>query len=908
MTESVPTEPAGKASGTAAVPTGFAARVEFKAFISYSHARDGLLAPAVQAGLHRFAKPWNKLRAFRVFRDHTSLSASPHLWTSIANALASSEFFVLLASPDAAESPWVRREVEYWRQHKPETNLLIVVTDGEIVWNDQRGEFDWDRTTALPRTLEGFFREEPLYVDLRWGHEETQLSLAHPRFRQCIGDLAAPMHGRSKDDMLGEDVRQHRRTVSLVRSVITILATLVLLAGTLAVVAVDQRDQARAQSEVARSRQLSAESTVALPKDPGLGLRLATEAFRASPTQEAEDSLRQAISTPGSRVTLTPDDRLGPETAFSLDGRSVVTSDVDRDEVLVWNWPSKSRPRVLKGRTPVNSLAFSADGTLVVGAGNDGTVWVWRWASEETVTLLEGHEEGVRGAAFSRNGESVVSASLDGTARVWDWRSRRELWRLAVGSIIESAAFSPDGERLVISGVSGVELWELVDGAEPVVLDGHTSNVRHVAFSPDGNWVVSAGEDGTARVWSADAEIKPTVLDANAGVVSVVAMSHDGRYVLTDGVDGNLRVWDWALGARPTVLRGHPRVFAAAFSPDSTKVVSGGPDGVRVWDWTVGSEPVVFPGHVGAVAKAAFSPDSLRVASHGGTIFASTVSVWDWGSVSKPVTRSGNEGMVMPAFSPDDEHIVTGGPDGTLLVWDWDSGAEPTVLRGHEGSVGSAGFSSDGKRIVSGGQDGTVRVWDWASGAEPTVLRGHEGFVGSDSFSPDGKRVVSSGLDGTVRVWDWASGREPLVLQADTGSVRCASFSPDGKYIVSLGKGGTVRVWDSVSGKQAASLPGAEGGVRTVSFSPDGERVLTASSTGVVRVWTWASHARATVLPTVGGDNTVALGGNGITAVFSDDTEWIAVSDENGNLGVRDCPGCGAMDQILKLARAPVVL
>src|SRR5262245_5768098 len=84
----------------------------YDVFMSYSHRADGRLAPALQAGLHRFARPWYRLRALRVFRDDASLSASPALWRSIEGALASSRWFVLLASPESAASDWVAREIQ----------------------------------------------------------------------------------------------------------------------------------------------------------------------------------------------------------------------------------------------------------------------------------------------------------------------------------------------------------------------------------------------------------------------------------------------------------------------------------------------------------------------------------------------------------------------------------------------------------------------------------------------------------------------------------------------------------------------------------------------------------------------------------------------------------------------------
>lgn len=58
----------------------------YAAFISYSHSADGALAPALQDGLQRLAKPWNQRRILEVFRDQTGLAVSPALWPSICAA------------------------------------------------------------------------------------------------------------------------------------------------------------------------------------------------------------------------------------------------------------------------------------------------------------------------------------------------------------------------------------------------------------------------------------------------------------------------------------------------------------------------------------------------------------------------------------------------------------------------------------------------------------------------------------------------------------------------------------------------------------------------------------------------------------------------------------------------------
>ena len=76
----------------------------YDAFVSYSHAKDKPIASALQSAIQRLGKPWYRRRVLRLFRDDTSLSATPGLWPAIEQALANSRFLILLASPEAAAS------------------------------------------------------------------------------------------------------------------------------------------------------------------------------------------------------------------------------------------------------------------------------------------------------------------------------------------------------------------------------------------------------------------------------------------------------------------------------------------------------------------------------------------------------------------------------------------------------------------------------------------------------------------------------------------------------------------------------------------------------------------------------------------------------------------------------------
>jgi WD40 repeat protein len=146
------------------------------------------------------------------------------------------------------------------------------------------------------------------------------------------------------------------------------------------------------------------------------------------------------------------------------------------------------------------------------------------------------------------------------------------------GGLTHDAAFSPDSQRVVSAGDDGtIRVWAMGSGGQTVMLRGHQGAVYHVAFSTDGHQVVSAGDGGTVRVWTWASGGDPIVLPGHQGTVLSAAFSPDGRQVVSAGDDGTLRVWAWAKGGAPVVVSDHPPGFAAtgaAFPPDGRLVVS----------------------------------------------------------------------------------------------------------------------------------------------------------------------------------------------------------------------------------------------------------------------------------------------------------------------------------------------
>ncbi|MEA2946277.1 MAG: hypothetical protein QOI40_1607 [Alphaproteobacteria bacterium] len=185
----------------------------YDAFISYSHAKDKPIAAALQSVVQKLGKPWYRRRALRLFRDDTSLSATPHLWPTIEQALSQSRFLILLASPEAAASQWVNKEVAYWLDHKSVETLLIAVTDGELAWDNAINDFARRADIPLPPALAGRLTSEPKWVDL--ANYRDRASPRDARFTERAADFAAAIRGMPKEDLLSQELRQQHRALTL---------------------------------------------------------------------------------------------------------------------------------------------------------------------------------------------------------------------------------------------------------------------------------------------------------------------------------------------------------------------------------------------------------------------------------------------------------------------------------------------------------------------------------------------------------------------------------------------------------------------------------------------------------------------------------------------------------------------
>ncbi|KAK7219802.1 hypothetical protein V2G26_007805 [Clonostachys chloroleuca] len=140
--------------------------------------------------------------------------------------------------------------------------------------------------------------------------------------------------------------------------------------------------------------------------------------------------------------------------------------------------------------------------------------------------------------------------------------------------LVESVAFSADGQQVVSVYDMIVMIWDAVTGACVQTLKGHNKPVESVAFSADGQQVVSGSGDKTVKIWDAATGACVQTLKGHGASVNSVAFSADGQRVASGSRDKTVKIWDVATGACVQTLRVGRVITYLLFDPTTNSLLS----------------------------------------------------------------------------------------------------------------------------------------------------------------------------------------------------------------------------------------------------------------------------------------------------------------------------------------------
>ncbi|MEU4163887.1 TIR domain-containing protein [Actinoplanes sp. NPDC026670] len=819
----------------------------FNGFISYSHAADGRLAPAVQHGLHRLAKPWHRRRALWIFRDQTGLSVTPALWSSIQEALDGSDWFVLLASPEAAQSPWVNREIEHWIATKPADRILPVVTDGEWRWDPYRGDLSAD-STAVPDALRGVFAEEPLFLDLRWTRDDQSLSLKDARFRDAIAQLAAPMHGLSKDELEGEDVRQHRRSRRLRRGAVAALALLTAVASITGVVAGHNADRATVASvDAQRQRELAAQ-------ERGNADRFAEEARRQQENARAQEARAHAAAVETktqeqlAREQQKAAERAAAEARRQQENARKQQQLANRSRALAEEQQKVAREQ----RELAAQAARATEGQRLIAEQQQLLAEQATAEAEKQRTIARRQQwiaeqsaaEARRQEAIARENERKAKEAAEEARRQEE--NAAEQKRITLVRRLINRATAALGNDPAMALRLGIAAEKIQPGAETrAELAGLVTSTRRVGATDDvlamaygANDIMAViGADYTLSLWSMAAPALPVRLVTfdDFPVFSFLSFGRDGKTLtVVGGWDLQPLLIDVSNPAEPVTISTVPTTDAvqAVLSPDGRTLAAGDFDGLwTLWDVADRENPARLGQIMGdSLTPITFSPDSRTVVAAG--FSRTTGTVWDITDRMHPTQLATLDGKVRRAvFNPVRPLMATHDPAGSLSIWDMGDPAKPKKLYTEAVRAADVTFSSDGLTLATSDRDGTARLWDLTENTPVHLadVESNDGAALTMAFSPDGRILSTVAVDGTLSLWTVKAHGAPKIIGRATGENRIgvmAALSSDGRRLTTAHVDGTASTWDlsdPARPVERATVRVVPGLLDAAAVSPDGD-------------------------------------------------------------------------------------
>jgi WD40 repeat protein len=304
--------------------------------------------------------------------------------------------------------------------------------------------------------------------------------------------------------------------------------------------------------------------------------------------------------------------------------------------------------------------------------------------------------------------------------------------------VITALAYSPDSQKLAVSGFQEILVHNAEGNGQPKRLVGRSQRIESLCFSPDGKLLGAVGGTpslfGEAQIWNME---------------------------------------DFKLATSMTLAA--DTLFGASFNDQGTQLAFGGADNrARVIDVKEGKLLMRFDAHADWVFGTTFSLKNDHLITVSRDMSMKLVIVENAQFVDNITSITPGElkgGLVDVQRHPTKEEVLTGGSDGEPKLYqifrtqDRKIGDDFNRIRGYDklpGRIFDLQFNKDGSRFIVGASTaigGSARIYETETGKLIHELPDIKSPIFAVAFRPDGKQVAVGSFDGNVRLYDAESGQ-----------------------------------------------------------------------------------------------------------------------------------------------------
>lgn len=778
---------------------------KYFAFISYSH-KDSEMAKWLQHEFEYYELPSTLFEVRKdirkedlpesfkpIFRDEDELSGGD-LKPQISEALADSEYLIVVCSPYSAQSKYVNNEINEFISLSPmnKRRIFPFIIDGKPHQTKEN-----KKEECFPKTLLRLSKDKTDKIELIAG-DVNATGRDHAFVKILAGTLKeknisfADLWDRYAVYKAEEERKQREQRDKL----------LIMQSRFLAEKANDLVEQG--DSYTARLLALEA-----LPKD--------LENPDRPYVIEAEIALREACSCEKrifkghcasvSYISISPNGNLiasaSQDNTLRLwdlhNGRCIST--LYRPRMTT----GKFRYEVLDGLIDeidyigFKSVEFSPDGKYLIAAGNDATIYLYSVENLECICQWSNHEiyypfhyatfaPGMKYIVSVGNGEldevdsqgssglmiwnignnlptgminsfadyEYISYSPDGNyfacvcnraIEIWDTHSQKYLFTLAQQYDIKKLVynkgmvkFSPKDQQLAFSFSDMIHIWDYKKRKLLQTLSNHGEGIDCISYTPSGNYIISGGKDKIISIWDIDKGICVQKLVGHSGNINSVAVSLDGLHVLSAGDDNEIRLWSInnnyvnSTVSKENQLTNNKKIEKNNLEENNI-YYDEDRNNIYIENLTkVGITYGLTNPHLTPIQSYSLSPDrnQLLTVSYDNNLYLCK-NLYILEKIAEEHIKPDQEIYRIEVFPREKQDLL--------------------IFEGHADGVRSASFSTDGKYIVSCSEDQSIKIWDVISGRCVQTINENEKYCSHVKFANNNTHIIAYYLDKSTKIW-----------------------------------------------------------------------------------------------------------------------------------------------------------